>query len=317
MTRHKRRVLFVYKRSARKWGSTVMRADMIVNFAAPRLGERYNFQLSALPSSRIPGAQALWRRLLRRGDIAILTKHAALAAPPDLLRSLQDRGVGVVIDHVDANLSETLGLPADVHMACSYASLREIERQLDEGKRESASQPVAALLHHNVDDRIYALPRCQTNGLRTVYFGRAYLTVHSPAIEQRVDFLDASSNESMELNHRSLPEYNLHYCIRKEERQLGPQQFKPFTKGFTAAACGANVIVNRDVDDVMDFLTDDYPYLLDGVDEEEILAGLEKAMKTFGGPEWIHAQRIMKHVADQVSPDALAAQLSDVLRLFD
>ncbi|MEM7507240.1 MAG: hypothetical protein AAF415_10870 [Pseudomonadota bacterium] len=316
MANRKRSVSFVYKKNQVKWGSTIMRAHMMARMAGQHLSERYDFRLLSLPARSIPGLQYAWARLRRPGDVLIFTKHAMLSTDPGVLEALRRRGVGVCLDHVDANLAETLPIPADVHIACSFSSVEEMEAHVAKAGG-SAPRPVVKLLHHNVDERIYTLDPCQQRELRGVYFGRAYLTVQTPAVERHIDFIDASDADAMERGFRALPDYNLHYCVRSGELPLGPHQHKPFTKGFTAAACGAVVLLDRQVEDALAFLGADYPYFVERPVEAEILAGLDRVADGFGCAEWQRACEIMAGVADQVSPQALAEQLAEILEVFD
>lgn len=316
MANRKRSVSFVYKKNQVKWGSTIMRAHMMARMATRHLGERFEFGLLSLPSRSVPGLQHAWARLRRPGEVLIFTKHAMLSVDPGVLELLRRRGVGVCLDHVDANLAQTLPIPADVHIACSFSSVPEMEAHIARAGG-SAPKPIVKLLHHNVDERIYTLDRSQQDALRGVYFGRAYLTVQTPAVERYVDFIDASTADAMERGFRRLPAYNLHYCVRSAELPLGPHQHKPFTKGFTAAVCGAVVLLDRGVEDALAFLGEDYPFFVDRPDEAAILAGLDHVTESFGGADWQRAHEAMARVADQVSPLALSAQLADIIQVFD
>jgi uncharacterized protein YqeY len=111
----------------------------------------------------------------------------------------------------------------------------------------------------------------------------------------------------------SLPNYNLHYAVRHSTQRRG-EAYTPFTKGFTAAVCRANILVNRQVDDAIEFLGDDYPYMVQQLDETEIMDMLDHAVAGYGSAEWRTARKIMQSVEARTNPAAIAQQAEAVLR---
>lgn len=88
--------------------------------------------------------------------------------------------------------------------------------------------------------------------------------------------------------------------------------YKPFTKGFTAAACNANILVNRDVDDAVEMLGSDYPFLTDPT-PESITETFRLAQDSYGGPIWRDALNRMEVMRATVEPTALARQLAEIV----
>ncbi len=128
-----------------------------------------------------------------------------------------------------------------------------------------------------------------------------------------LDFIDASGAEVMEKNYRLLKNYNFHYCVRNSIETGSARVHKPFTKGFTAAVCKSNLIVNSGVDDAIEFLTENYPYMVNSINEREVIEVMQKASSTFGKRDWNNARRIMEKVAERISSKAIAEQLAAVL----
>jgi hypothetical protein len=90
--------------------------------------------------------------------------------------------------------------------------------------------------------------------------------------------------------------------------------FKPLTKAANAAACGANIIINRDAHDAVDLLGTDYPYLVDAGDDDNIVKVFEHAREGVDGPNWVKARSAMDDLAAQLSPESTARQLRLILR---
>src|ERR1043166_3945322 len=92
-----------------------------------------------------------------------------------------------------------------------------------------------------------------------------------------VDFISAEKSRDMNVHFRKLEDYNAHFAVRPDVvGNPSLRSFAPFTKGFTAAVCGANIIVNRGVDDAVAFLGADYPFLIDCATQSAIDEGLRR-----------------------------------------
>ena len=96
-------------------------------------------------------------------------------------------------------------------------------------------------------------------------------------------------------------------------REPGPEfLYKPNCKVSTAAACAANLITTRD-ESAVELLGPDYPYYVASAEEADVLAGIEKARATFGGPEWQAGLETMRAVREQTSIDRV---IDDYLSFF-
>ncbi len=99
---------------------------------------------------------------------------------------------------------------------------------------------------------------------------------------------------------------NFHYAVRPI---LDDPVFKPFTKGFIAATCSSNILVHEDDGDARYYLGNDYPYLIKGeLNEEVVRSFLERAKEEFGGKVWRDGLEIMRQVLNYVSPQTIAQQ---------
>ena len=104
-------------------------------------------------------------------------------------------------------------------------------------------------------------------------------------------------------------DYNCHVSVREPGRE---HLYKPNVKVSTAAACEANLITTRD-EATLDLLGADYPYYIDAPELPALLAGIEKARATFGGPEWREGLGRMREVRDKTS---LAREIDAYLAYF-
>lgn len=302
-------VRFVYRRSSLKFGSTTMRSFQLSRLAQPYIGDKYKFDMAALPNRRIPGLQIIWASLQPKDAIYVFTKRAAMSIGATALEILHSRSRGICFDYVDLPLDHMVAKNVDVHLASSFRAREAMRTQL-------ASMPGAAgevkLLLHGADERVYGLRNRNQDHYRAGYFGYMPNTIRTPQIEQAVDFHDAAVSRSMSSTLERMGDYSLHYCIRALKTPPDDKRFKPFTKGVIAAACGANVLVNDAQDDAIDLLGEDYPYLVRGFNEAEIVETLARARSTHGGSDWMRARKAMDRLLDQISPKVMASQMDEI-----
>ncbi|WP_146193095.1 hypothetical protein [Maritimibacter sp. 55A14] len=286
-----------------------MRAHQLCQIAQSQLDGRYEFGLLAMPSGLVPGLQRAWVAQQPPGGVYFVTKFCTRDLSPENALRLQRKAAGVCFDHVDRDLSTIATAGADIHICTSHAQKAALEaiqaeRPMIGGK--------AMLLLHNPDARLYGMAFGGPDSFRAVYCGHRKVTCLSEAILKEVTFLEADTTRKMARQIVRLPEFNFHYGVRREDVP-DSKVIKPFTKGFNAALCKSNIIVNRQAPDAVEFLGPDYPYLIEGSGEVEILETLARAKDDFGGPEWRRGLQVMASVAERVSAPALAAQIEDIL----
>jgi hypothetical protein len=306
-------IVFVFRRSQFRHGSTIMRAHQLCRQVAPHLPAGWHASLSGLPTPRFPVLQLLWARRLKAGTALFITKHAAKKLLPETLALLHRRRCVVCIDYVDGDLRNMRTEGVDVHLSCSLAGKREMERLQSESL--SSGRPIAgtvALLFHNVDSRLLGIGPLPDDRLRCAYFGSSRRAFLPDAVARRITVLDAGNTRAARQSIARLADFNFHYCVSPTLSHAPRIVRRPFTKGFTAAAVGANVIVDRAVDDAVDLLGADYPYLVQDVSEGSVLERLAYATDSFGGPEWRLAAERMAELRRRVEPAQLARQLVQV-----
>jgi hypothetical protein len=79
---------------------------------------------------------------------------------------------------------------------------------------------------------------------------------------------------------------NMHYAVREMDAKAGRHTFRPYTKGFNAAAVGANVLVNAQAHGAVEWPGADHPFLTGDCEADMIAAAIDKAEGMFGNPEW-------------------------------
>src|SRR5690606_13774193 len=117
-------------------------------------------------------------------------------------------------------------------------------------------------------------------------------------IREKVDFISVSTQKQENEWLRLISDYKLHYSIRRRKSHDG---YKPFTKGFTAAMCGSNIIVGSDDKEALVWLGEDYPYICKDLSESGILQMIDYAKSTYKGAEWRRGLRIMEGIRQELS----------------
>lgn len=263
--------------------------------------------LAASGSTDRPVSFQAFSRRFKHSDL-FLTKGVLKTVTPDELAHSSRRGNRIFVDPVDEDLSDEMVEQADVVVAAS--------RTAEDAYQARWTSARVVLLNHHVDPRVDAAltlaDRGEFDDARAAYFGELENTVQTPDIAKIVDFVAIDTSRQDERWLSRLAPYNLHYAIR---RTRALDRYKPFLKGFTAAACDANIVIQSTETEAARWLPADYPYWHHGeVTEKSILATLHNAREGFGGPDWLYAREAMNEIARQTSPSAIA---SDAARLFD
>lgn len=279
------RLVFLYAEQYKGAGSTVMRGFQLANLARHAL-RRHSVRIRAL-GTRTANATVF------------LTKGALRVATPTQLDDLLHRGNRLLFDPVDEVPPGTTARFADVLIASSLTAFEEYGRRFP-GTR-------VALLNHHVDPRIDMTP-VHHSTFRAGYFGERVNAELTDRIEEKLDVvpIDTSRHDSAWLS--SIRDYSFHYAVRRH-REL--DHYKPFLKGFTAAHCGAPVLIQRDQQEAVRWLGDDYPYLVDApATEEQVLDALARAKADFGGPRWRLAESTMAGIRARTSVQRIGEELA-------
>ncbi len=170
-------------------------------------------------------------------------------------------------------------------------------RQVEDFARPGS---VNRIIHHQWDPR-YEPNRLDGNEIKIAYVGLA----RSLKLWGKLPGVDCFDRDYF----RRALDYNCHLSVREPGREY---LYKPNCKVSTAAACAANLITTKD-ESAVELLGPDYPYYLASHEEADVLAGLEKARATFGGPEWRAGLETMREVAELTSIDRV---IDDYLTFF-
>lgn len=282
-------ILFVFAEAYRHTGSTVMRGE----------------QLSQLAKVAMPSSEIRFTTLNPdlSNSILFLTKGALHSLDIDSALKLKAKGNVLIFDPVDSPPPLFTKDAADILAACSGRAY--------DAYRQAFPQLKVVLIDHHVDLRLKGLRFQEISRLSAGYFGELANTFSSRRVEQVVDFIEVTNAEQSGWIQR-LPKYNLHYAIRVRSN---PKRYKPFLKGFTAAYCQSNILVQADENDVERWLGADYPYLFRGeVSEQSIIKALHQIEETFGGAEWMLAQARMQEVKERISDEAIMVQLRSLFK---
>lgn len=286
-----RPLVFVYHSKYATNGSTIMRGRQLSQIV------RDNGVRDAVAFQEVSAR-------LKNSDV-FMTKGAVRHTPPRVVEKMKKRGCRILIDPVDEAIPPHAAPLADVIIAASHTAFEEFSQSFPD-------TPVVQVDHH-VDPRVRAAVGAPApSEFRAAYFGELFNTIQSPAIEAMVDFYSVSTanQEATEWFSR-LGDYSFHYAVRaRQERDA----HKPFLKGFTAAVCGAPVLVQTSEAEPLHWMGADYPFLISGEsDEASILAALCDAQDAFGGPRWSAALDAMASIADRTSDARIACAVRTAL----
>lgn len=282
----KNSINFVYSESSRHYGSTVMRGEQLSKITQKALGKRVYFTSTDYQY---------------KNCILYLTKWAVYTLGVQDLQKLKAKQNKLIFDLVDGELPASKIKFADVVVAASGSIYQKYRRFLPKSVK-------IVLIDHHVDPRIkFVDSGAPPRKLKIGYFGELTNTVITPRIKEQVDFIPVSTTTQNNEWFKELSKYNLHYAIR-QKRDVYPN--KPFIKGFTAAYCDANIIIQASEKEAIKWLGKDYPYLLKGkVTEEKILKMLDYINKSYGSSEWKRGLLIMRGIRRKISEERIGKQV--------
>jgi hypothetical protein len=284
-------IVFLYNPKFATSGSTVMRGEQLANLVRPHtLDNRSVFYTS---DDNV------------YGKILFLTKGYLQSSTPELLEKLKKQDNIIIADFVDAVPEKEIVEFIDVLVAASLSAYINYSKNWP--------QKQIHYITHHVDPRISKPKHDGFNKRpRLGYFGEIVNTIKSDKIAELVDFyLVDTSNDNSATWLNPISEYNCHYGVRQTRKIDG---YKPFTKGFIAAHCEANIIVQESATDVKYYLGVDYPYLLpDDPDERDILYMLQRVLAEYGGSEWNYGLEIMREVRERSSHERVIRDFNCLL----
>lgn len=287
-----------------------MRAHQLSQMIGPHLPETI-VRLQAF--SRHELLQTLWARIVPKSSLIFATKGVVRILCPEAVHILHKRGCALLADVVDLPSVDLPGpeVGIDCFVSPSLGGIARLQSHID-SRWGGGPKPLVAPVLHNADQRLYGRKIRTLNASRTVYWGDVRNCVKTSKIAQDVTFLDGANASGFVNTLEQILDYNVHYAVRPTDPE--DWRIKPFTKGVNAAVLGAIVMADRAVPDAIDFLGSDYPFLIPSNSEAEVLDGLRHLRESFGGAEWQLAQSRCRDMAERVSPMALAAQITHIMK---
>ena len=300
----RRRFFGLHRRNLPQWGSDYMRTVQMAQVIAPHLPQT----IAMVDAQIAPDSLSDLDALLKAHDprVVILTKNAYKALPRGGLRSLRRPGIRVGLDLIDMNLRQVRPSKVDFLIASSSASRRAL---LD---RRSVAPARVHLVHHLPDPRVIGRSVPTDRPFSVGYFGLRSNAVLPGAVESRVAVHTIRHHRDVETVLPALLSTPLHYGVRPPQDRWKPI-FKPFTKGFMAAHCGAALVLDREVDDAVELLGEDYPLFVRDRSEAAILEVLEHAATIYGTARWDAVVAHLSDAAQVASPRAVARQFAAML----
>lgn len=281
-------IAFLYADKYQNTGSTILRG----------------LQLSELVKSLYQGKRDVYytNSVEINNSIVVLTKGFIKSCSRDVISELSRSNV-LIADFVDEPIKDDLLDDIEIVMA---SSLQGYKSYLSKYRNKHISH-----VTHHVDTRINFNREYHSSSFMAGYFGELVNTIKSEDIEQLVSFnLVDTSKQTYEWMD-NLNRYSLHYAVR---RTRGIDGAKPFLKGFVAAHCGANMLIQKGAGDARYYLGNDYPFLMDDdLSVSEILEQLKRTKDAFGGPEWELGLEMMKHVKSRSSLQSVLQEFSSMI----
>ncbi|MGR6742539.1 hypothetical protein ACU6RU_10955 [Microbacterium sp. F1-18] len=236
----------------------------------------------------------------RQSDL-FLTKGASRTAGPALLDRWRRNGNRIFFDPVDEAIPDEQIDDADTLVAASRSALAAY--------REHWPHLRVRLVNHHVDPRVTAAMRAapRREHARIAYFGEPQNTVIPAGVASLIDVHPVDTSRSEQTWFSRLPPYAVHYAIR---RSRALDHHKPFLKGFTAAACQANILVQRGQPEPELWLPSDYPFWVDApASQDDIAAAVDLVRGAFGTAEWRYGLDVMRQIEDATSERAIRRAL--------
>lgn len=290
-------VHFVYAERLKRSGSTVMRGEQLSALAARTIGRDVSVHYAPL------------EQRFRKSTL-FLTKGALKELTVERGEQLRADGNRLLFDVVDEVVPPAIEHLPHALVASSLTGFDALSRQYPHLE--------VLLVNHHVDPRVQALalPRAAER-FSVGYFGEAVNALLPSSVRSIVDVVEIDTSRENAPWFDQLRGHSMHYAVRAT-REL--DAFKPFLKGFTAAWCWSNVLIQDSQAEAVRWLGSDYPFLVrlppaasSESAEAVVLEALQTARDAFGGPEWREGLDRMAGVRDRTSTPRIARELSRAL----
>lgn len=238
-----------------------------------------------------------------RDRVVVVTKGALEVHSAEALADLAARNIAVLGSWDDV-------FPEPDKVAVLTGSMTLSNRQTTDFARLFPDRPAFHVTHHvNTQVRATTPPMDRP---RTGYFGLLRNTHRPESLAGLVDLIGIAT-ASVEMSWLdALPRYNCHWIVRRRGR--AHDGWKPFLKGFLAARCNAVVVTGRGDDDALQYLGDDYPFYVRGLEPATLEYDMMEIAAAFGGPRWRLAREIMAQVAARSTDAVVVAEFRAMVR---
>jgi hypothetical protein len=285
-------VALVHAPAYANYAATLLRGRQLAGLLAERLSDR--FDLAYVPDDAVDGL---------RDQVVVLTKWALRTLRPERIAELRAKNAAVVASWDDAIPEARIVAAVDAQMSLSTRQTVELNRAFP------ATQTF--FVAHHVNRLIKPPAATPADRLRTGYFGELFNTIRPESIADLVELNSVATTRADGASWMdAVDRYNCHWIVRRRHPFDGA---KPFLKGFLAARCGAVVIADRDDGDTSDYLGDDYPFYVSGLDPAALEADMIRVRAAFGGPDWRRAQQIMAQVGARSADAVVCAQFAAMI----
>jgi hypothetical protein len=283
-----RDIAFLYNPRFKETGSTILRGQQLSQMVSTHYGTKR--WVSYTDNTDLDG------------KIVILTKGFLKSTSPEQLRDLASRNI-LVADFVDEPPQSALVDEVHALMASSLCGYRNYLLKYPH-------TPSFHITHH-VDTRIPPHWRQPKASFDAGYFGEMSNTVKDDDIAAYVAFNQVDTSRQTQAWMDAIGKYSFHYAFRKSRDIDGD---KPFLKGFVAAHCGANMLIQNAAGDALYYLGNEYPYLLPRkATRVDIKEKLLFAHDSFLGPEWKFGLEIMEEIRKKSSNQHILAEFSQMI----
>lgn len=294
-------------------GSSVMRSQQLAHHMQLHFGAEYDVE-RVFTSRNIRKIQQKWLGFRYPGAAYVFSKYAAASWKDEDYLNLKKNASAILIDYVDSPVRSLVRQGVDVHISTSLTGARMM-RDFIAASKDSPFDGTVDVVLHNYDAAIRE--NCvdrDLSGLSLAYLGSRDMTTTTELADGMVTFLDAGSPQAFLRSIEGLGRFNAHYCVRRSVKEDPGRVPKPFTKGVTAAACGAVILTDRGTDDAVDLLGDDYPFLIASNSAAHIDEGLRHMNEAFGERNWDIAVERMRGLHEKTSHRAIARQLHHAIK---
>lgn len=281
-----------YHENHRHIASTVMRGKQLSSIASQLLAKWVSVKY--LPSLDLINCS---------DSVIILTKGLLSEATPEFIQRLTGRNNVVLADFVDDPIRDELNDMLDGYIASSVKQYNHLLYKY----------PQKNIFHitHHVDPLIR-----DTHGPKDYcnigYYGELICARYAKQLIGIIDFCQIHTDGRKNRTYLNrLRHSNVHYAVRND---LPIKGFKPFLKGFTAAHCGANIIVQHDESDAMHYLGKDYPYMIYDTSLAKVKETIEYVHDSFGSKEWYYGLEIMESVREKSTQEYVANEVLLMLK---